>query len=401
MRKDALSPSSRKPSEFLNLLLSRDPQRRGWVTMALLGLALMVASSCVILYLADRQVIHVGRLAGWWAGVSVVGLVLIALVIRTGCSRRFKDPSLTVVQMVWTITSGAVAYVFAGDARGLVPSVLAMILFFGALGLTLAQVAKVGLYALVAFTAAVAASSQLAGGRVTPMDVAYAFMVLIVLTGCMALSLRIQRIRTRLSNKRQALAAALAENRELALRDDLTGLLNRRAMLELIALEERRNHRKKGQLVLAMLDLDHFKPINDTHGHAVGDLTLQLFAKTARAALRDSDVLARWGGDEFVLMLADTSAENARRLLQRLCAAVAALELADVPGTLGLTLSVGFALHSPGETSEQTVARADQALYLAKARGRNQVADAMDVTEGTQSRANDLSGSGLANPDRK
>lgn len=356
-----------------DVILSTDPRRRTLVGMALLALTLMAASAAVMLLVAQSSTAVDQTALQWWAALSVGGLVVMTAFIRSGETARLRDPSLTIPQMVWTITSGAVAYVLAGDARGLVLSVLAMILFFGTFGLTVAEVIGIGVYALLAFASAIGVSSRFNANASGYLDIAYALMVLIVLSGCIALNLRIQRIRAKLQQQREALAQALEVNRELATRDELTGLINRRAMLDLMALEHSRSLRSGRPLLLAQLDIDHFKPINDQHGHATGDRALQAFAGTVRASLRDTDVLARWGGEEFVLMLTDTSADQARGLLERIRQAVQALEIAHSAGSLQLTVSIGLAQHLPGDTVEHTLERADQALYRAKALGRNRV----------------------------
>ena len=356
-----------------DVILSTDPRRRTLVGMALLALTLMAASAAVMLLVAQSSTAVDQTALQWWAALSVGGLVVMTAFIRSGETARLRDPSLTIPQMVWTITSGAVAYVLAGDARGLVLSVLAMILFFGTFGLTMAEVIGIGVYALLAFASAIGVSSRFNANASGYLDAAYALMVLIVLSGSIALNLRIQRIRAKLQQQREALAQALEVNRELATRDELTGLINRRAMLDLMALEHSRSLRSGRPLLLAQLDIDHFKPINDQHGHATGDRALQAFAGTVRASLRDSDVLARWGGEEFVLMLTDTSADHARELLERIRHAVQALEIAHNAGSLQLTVSIGLAQHLPGDTLEHTLERADQALYRAKALGRNRV----------------------------
>ena len=356
-----------------DVILSTDPRRRTLVGMALLALTLMAASAAVMLLVAHSSTTVDQTALQWWAALSVGGLVVMTAFIRSGETARLRDPSLTIPQMVWTITSGAVAYVLAGDARGLVLSVLAMILFFGTFGLTMAEVIGIGVYALLAFASAIGVSSRFNANASGYLDIAYALMVLIVLSGCIALNLRIQRIRAKLQQQREALAQALEVNRELATRDELTGLINRRAMLDLMALEHSRSLRSGRPLLLAQLDIDHFKPINDQHGHATGDRALQAFAGTVRASVRDTDVLARWGGEEFVLMLTDTSADHALELLERIRQAVQALEIAHSAGSLQLTVSIGLAQHLPGDTVEHTLERADQALYRAKALGRNRV----------------------------
>lgn len=341
--------------------------------LSLLGLLLMVSSAGVMLVVAQAVTGSNMAVVWWWAGLSVGGLATMTACVRTGVSNRLHDPSLTLPQMAWTITSGAVAYVLAGEARGLVPSVLAMILFFGTFSLTMGGVIGIGVYALLAFACAIGVSTRLSAQPFGYLDTAYALMVLIVLVGCIALNVRIQRIRMRLREQREALAQALEVNRELASRDELTGLINRRAMMDLMDLEHRRNLRTGRSLLLAQLDIDHFKPINDRHGHAMGDRALQAFAGTVQANVRDTDVLARWGGEEFVLMLCDTEMQDAHELLERIRQAVEALEIPHPRGVVRMAVSAGLAMHRAGDTVEHTLERADQALYTAKALGRNRV----------------------------
>ncbi|WP_312128904.1 GGDEF domain-containing protein [Diaphorobacter nitroreducens] len=361
------------PRRLFPCILSRDPYRRVRVGMALLALLLMSSSALVMLLLQHPSANHHLDAVRWWAALSVGGLAVITLLIRTGWSERLRDPSLTLVQMAWTITSGAVAYVLAGEGRGVVPSVLAMILFFGALGLSPRQVVGIGLYAMAAFSVAVVVSPRFYATTFDVMDGAYAAMILIVLAGCMVVNLRVQQMRQRLDRQREALAEALAENRALAMRDELTGLYNRRAMVELIQLECRRRRRGQGTLLFAMIDVDHFKRVNDHHGHAMGDHVLRVFADALRANVRETDVLARWGGDEFLLLLSDIEPRSAQTLLERTREAIAALPVPNAPPDLRLSMSAGLALHLPHSSPQETLERADQALYAAKDQGRNRV----------------------------
>ncbi|HVL44585.1 MAG TPA: GGDEF domain-containing protein, partial [Acidovorax sp.] len=248
--------SARFWQRLKDVVLSTDPRRRTLVGMALLALTLMAGSAGVMLLVAHSGTTVDETAVQWWAALSVGGLVVMTAFIRSGETAALRDPSLTIPQMVWTITSGAVAYVLAGDARGVVPSVLAMILFFGTFGLTMAEVIGIGMYALLAFASAIGLSTRFHANASAYLDTAYALMVLIVLGGSIALNLRIQRIRGKLRQQREALAQALEVNRELATRDELTGLLNRRAMLDLMALEHRRSLRSGRPLLLAQLAAD-------------------------------------------------------------------------------------------------------------------------------------------------
>ena len=165
------------------------------------------------------------------------------------------------------------------------------------------------------------------------------------------------------------------ELQRLATLDPLTGWFNRRHFFAIATQELERSQRYHRPLVLLMLDLDHFKPINDTYGHTVGDQVLQAVVKTLRAGLRQVDLSGRYGGEEFVVLLPETEPSTARVVADRLCAAVAAAPVATDRGPVAVTISIGVASLVTDErlTLEQLLDRADQALFAAKQAGRNQV----------------------------
>ena len=156
--------------------------------------------------------------------------------------------------------------------------------------------------------------------------------------------------------------------------DPLTGLLNRAAFRERARAEIARAERTGRALSVAMLDLDHFKAFNDTHGHPAGDAALSAVAGAITRTIRAIDLAGRYGGEEFVLLLVEADAVAAVRALERLRKAVAALESPRVAQPI--TISVGIAVHTPPfehSTLEGLVARADATLYAAKEAGRNKV----------------------------
>jgi diguanylate cyclase (GGDEF)-like protein len=155
--------------------------------------------------------------------------------------------------------------------------------------------------------------------------------------------------------------------------DPLTGLLNRRYFTELSRKEETRSRRHGLAFSVLMLDIDHFKKINDTYGHPIGDLAIKALAEICAKALRPHDILARYGGEEFVLTLPHTEPEGAQIVAERIRAMVEALELATEQGAVRFTVSVGLSTYQKGHGLEQVVERADQALYRAKQGGRNRV----------------------------
>lgn len=168
-----------------------------------------------------------------------------------------------------------------------------------------------------------------------------------------------------------ALTAALQRR---ATTDALTGLANRRHLVAAIDTEVRRARRTGRALSLAILDIDHFKRINDTHGHPGGDAVLREIAAVLRETTRAGDLLGRIGGEEFAVLMPETDTAQAERACERLRTAVAARTV-SLGGTVAtrVTVSTGVALLSASEAGDQLMCRADKALYEAKAGGRNQV----------------------------
>jgi len=156
--------------------------------------------------------------------------------------------------------------------------------------------------------------------------------------------------------------------------DHLTGLLNRRAFFEAAELELQRWARQPRPLSIVMVDADHFKKVNDRHGHAAGDAVLRHLATSLSATFRSMDVVARMGGEEFVILLPDTTLEGACAVASRLCQGIAE-QAVDVGGTsIGYTVSIGVATMDESVASvADLLKRSDTAMYEAKARGRNRV----------------------------
>ena len=166
----------------------------------------------------------------------------------------------------------------------------------------------------------------------------------------------------------------ISELNVLASRDALTGLLNRRAFIDAAKIEFARARRQSEPLTLLMLDIDHFKSINDQHGHAAGDEVLRAVSRAVPPCLRDYDVFARFGGEEFVVLLPATSHDEAVIVAERLRAAVEADNAWFEGRAIRCTMSVGMAVMKPTQHDLDGLLRAaDQALYSAKNMGRNRV----------------------------
>lgn len=160
---------------------------------------------------------------------------------------------------------------------------------------------------------------------------------------------------------------------DLATRDPLTGALNRRAFLERAESELDRCSRDGAPLSFVIVDLDHFKNVNDTWGHAAGDEVLKTLAETCRSVLRPADAFGRFGGEEFVALLPDADADDAADIAERLRRLTEESEIATPEGVIRVTLSAGYTTAFPGDTPDDLVRRADAALYESKRSGRNRV----------------------------
>lgn len=167
------------------------------------------------------------------------------------------------------------------------------------------------------------------------------------------------------------LSLELQETRQQLHEDALTGAQNRRAMDAILAREVTRSARTGSRLSVAMIDIDHFKRVNDKHGHDAGDKLLLHITMIAKSVLRDADVLVRYGGEEFLLILPDSDTKGAEFVLSRLKQAISNSPLIYESQKIIVTFSDGFAQLKAGENGQALVLRADSALYAAKHAGRD------------------------------
>jgi two-component system, cell cycle response regulator len=184
--------------------------------------------------------------------------------------------------------------------------------------------------------------------------------------------------RLQVGKRTLALQARLLTTQEqlkgLAARDPLTGILNRRTILERLAEELSRAARQHGGLTVAMCDVDHFKAVNDTYGHQAGDDVLRGFTAAVQAHLRKYDIGGRYGGEEFLVIAPGVHDGGDVGLFERLCARISRVALPTTRGAISITVSIGVASADADSTVDTLLAEADAALYRAKAEGRNRVA---------------------------
>jgi len=171
----------------------------------------------------------------------------------------------------------------------------------------------------------------------------------------------------------EKLEAAIQIIRELAIRDELTGLFNRRHLLELLEYEKNRSSRGVGIFCLAMLDIDHFKKVNDVYGHLAGDAVLRTVATMIDKTLRNTEFCGRYGGEEFLIVLTQTDIKGALIGAERVRTNIENTLFPDLGSDFKVTVSIGLSEYQIREDIDKIIARADEALYRAKKGGRNRV----------------------------
>ena len=189
----------------------------------------------------------------------------------------------------------------------------------------------------------------------------------------------------RLLDLQAELLATQEALRTQAMRDALTNSLNRRAILDHLEMEIERARRKGGPLSVIMIDIDHFKSINDTYGHAAGDEVLRMVVKLTESSLRSYDRFGRYGGEEFLVVIPQTAQQEALSIAERIRSTVEAAEIPWMHNALHVTLSLGVATHDGQQNSDMLISAADGAMYHAKRAGRNRVQDAAALTVSTAS----------------
>lgn len=354
-----------------HLLLGGDPKQRLRLARSLSAavvflLCMLIQYFAVVFGMADRM--H---------ALLMVAFVLCAecgfyVAIRSGWTLRWRDPALTMPQMIFAIVCAALAYAINPPLRGLMPMVMALVLVFGAFILPPQRCRQLGWLAVLALVTTMMLSMARHPADFPLRIEAFHFLLsALVLPVIGRLAGQLSDLRFRQKVQQRALRDALEALRKLATHDELTGLPNRRRALEIMDYEERRTRRQRAPLCTCLIDIDHFKQVNDRLGHLAGDQALQHFAAILGKALRAGDVLARWGGEEFLLLLPATQVGDALPVIERLRQLCADPENWREHPELKVTFSAGLTAQEYGESIDLAIARADVALYEAKKAGRN------------------------------
>ncbi len=321
-----------------------------------------------------------------FGAMSVTGYVqvtMLALLINTvmlavfssGLNLRFSDPSLTAPQIVGGLSMLTLASYHVDAGRGGLLLLYVVIFVFGVFRLNTRQFLGLTVVALLSYCLVLLVVFQQRPDTLEPEQELLQLIALGLLLPIFSwLGSNVSGLRARLAEANRELERAMEQINALAIRDDLTQQFNRRHMMGLLEQERERCIRTGLPFSLLMLDLDHFKSINDAFGHLAGDSVLVAFSEVAANELRGMDRFGRYGGEEFLVLLPGVTQREAAQVAERLRLRVE--RQCRRPGDAGepLTVSVGVAEYEAPEPVWDTLDRADRALYGAKAEGRNRVA---------------------------
>ena len=335
----------------------------------------LLASAFSVLYLAvllafyTQGMIDRGTLLEAHTIVAVLIVVFYAI-FRLRLNVRFADPSLTGWQLMAAFSTMLYVIYHAPDTRLAFTPFFFVGLMFGMLRQSDMRLVVLGTIALAGYALVTLARYAYDNDvEMLQLDILQFVVIGATFPWFVYIGSRIRRLQHHLSE----VSIRLESIEERARRDDLTGVYNRRALLAAMEQSKLKADATKEPLSICMIDLDLFKRYNDEFDHLTGDHVLRTFAQFVQQGLRSSDVFGRYGGEEFVQILRNTTQAGAMADAERLRERVSALEIPGLPSIGPLTVSIGVAQYEPGEAIIRTFARADVAMYRAKSRGRNRV----------------------------
>jgi diguanylate cyclase (GGDEF)-like protein len=363
-----------KPEAAMKERNSRDGDQRRRIAWAGMTAASYAVDALFLALFAVAGTVSATVAPAYGAAAAAIYAITYAVTVR-GWNLKLRDPSLVeplmflgiAMQLGVVLAAPKVAFPFLAN--------LFTVFAFGMIWLPLRDSVVVWTLGSAGTAAVFYAVHDRIGIPVSSaFELTLAWLYFSLILGrCLLLSVNANNMRARLADSRRKLAASLEQVQQLASHDELTGTINRRALLAALERERSRSERSGEPFSITMIDLDHFKRVNDNHGHAAGDEVLRAFAATVHDTMRATDIFGRYGGEEFLMILFDTTPALAMKAMERIGAAVAAKDWSVIAPGLSVTLSAGIASHRKGENIEQLLRRADLALYQAKDSGRNTV----------------------------
>jgi len=368
--------TSKPPAAFwprlTSLILSDDVRQRATISVLLLTLLFTAILLYVLFYGLDQNIFDAGPLPTI-ATLWMCCIFIVYGIVRSGLNQRLADKTMAMQQTCIAQTFTVAAYGYTGVVHPVMLVTMSLIMVFGMFNMKERPTCIAALYSILLLGAMMVYKISTDPMQYNPNIEWIYFTVsastMLLISG---LSVRMTQMRRRLKQKKEALELAYRQVQELSTRDELTGLPNRRNLKNLLDQHVERQARTGQNFYLAMLDLDHFKRVNDTWGHHVGDEVLKNMASYTCELLRKTDTIGRWGGEEFLLLLPETGKDAVPLGLGRLQLRVSGMAMSKQP-QLFMTFSAGLTRYRSGECVEQTLRRVDELLYQAKARGRNRI----------------------------
>lgn len=291
----------------------------------------------------------------------------IYIIFRSGFNKHFKDRSLTMIQMLlanlWVMF---VAY-FTDEARGVMLMLYMVVFVFGMFRLQLRQFILLAGIAIMSYVIVLLCLFLFHPDKINiNVEIMNLIVLGVVLPWCSILGSYINGLRLKLVKAKKRIG-------ELANYDELTQIYNRHQMYRILERETALAQRGYPSFSICIFDLDHFKQVNDTFGHIAGDTVLKTLVAEIQKKLRDVDHIARFGGEEFVLILSYPDPDQSMVCAERIRKIARRVKYPGFPDGFGVTVSIGVTQYQPDESVEVTLSRADTALYRAKSKGRNRV----------------------------
>jgi len=358
-----------------DLILSKDPGQALRMYRHLAALvAIMLFSTASIYFsynnmlkVADVQLLDINLT--FWAG-----LLIITFIIRSGLNQKLYDPSMTMVQMIWCSLYLLTIIYMLNDWRGIALMSYFAILSFGYFRLDFKEFLIVTMFCVFGYFLVIIyiyvneplrihldkEMVQLFGFALTCLVMVY--------TGS-----AVNKLRVGFRERNEQLAEALKLNTRLATTDDLTGLYSRRYLINMLSNQKALSERDDSDFVILFADLDHFKHINDSFGHYIGDIVLKNFADIIRMSIREIDYGSRFGGEEFVVLLVNTDIEQSKSIAERIRYGIEHFNFSDIAPGLHVTVSIGMANYKQYNSIQETLMTADNRMYNAKDQGRNKI----------------------------
>jgi diguanylate cyclase (GGDEF)-like protein len=353
-----------------SVILTEDFRQRRRITVVLMADFVYMVCAGLLLFGANARLFK----PDWATVLAVICLVVgtsFVFFIRSGLNLKFSKPSLAFPQAVCAQTLIGFAYATTGALHAATLILLAMVMVFGMFEMETKDVCKLLAYSVL-MTGIIMLWCAYDNPMLYPPELQLVYFILTatVLSSISSLSVQLRHLGQRLKLQKAELETALAQIRKIATCDELTGLCNRRQMLAILTEHATRLDRNESDFMVAIVDLDQFKSVNDTFGHRVGDEALICFANQARLHLRSADIIGRWGGEEFLIVLPASLPGDPGIGIDRLRRSLAMTDVSSHAPGLRISFSAGMTRFLPGEGIDDVIERADRALYAAKAAGR-------------------------------